>query len=306
MRRSHEDFEGHFVVCIDNPGSFRGGAVLPVEGDRWQVTLAGVHGDAPPGTDEGVGAFAASLSTPAVGQLIARCERLSDIATYRFPSSQRRHYEKVRDLLPGLVMLGDASSSFDPIYGQGMTSSALQAAALAETVSRVGVAAADLPSALPPQGCSHHRRSVAHRRRRGLRPPCDRGSEAAGHGAAQRLRAAGGAGVALLGARRAVLQPGAPAQPTRRQRSRTRRSSLGCCGRRGARPSRPEPRCVTLAWALAAHLTSVWQPWPGGRPPGSRMGRTASWVGGGRGARPPRRTAYVGGRRHRPERGHRC
>ena len=145
MRRTPEDFEGHFVVCIENPGSFRGGAVLPVEGDRWQVTLAGVHGDAPPATDDGVAAFAASLPTPAVGQLIARCDRLSDIATYRFPSSQRRHYEKVRDLLPGLVMLGDASSSFDPIYGQGMTSSALQAAALAGTVSRVGVAAADLP-----------------------------------------------------------------------------------------------------------------------------------------------------------------
>ncbi len=146
MRRSHEDFEGHFVVCINNPGSFRGGAVLPVEGDRWQVTVAGVHGDVPPTTDEGIAAFAASLPTPAVAQLIDRCERLSDIATYRFASSQRRHYEKVRDLLPGLVMLGDASSSFDPIYGQGMTSSALQAAALAETVSRVGVAAADLPT----------------------------------------------------------------------------------------------------------------------------------------------------------------
>ena len=145
MRRSPDDFEGQFLVCIENPGSFRGGAVLPVEGNRWQVTLAGVHGDAPLPTDEGVTTFAASLSTPAAGQLIARCERLSDIATYRFPSSRRRHYEKVRALPPGLVTLGDASSSFDPIYGQGMTSAALQAAALAETVSRVGIAAADLP-----------------------------------------------------------------------------------------------------------------------------------------------------------------
>jgi len=145
MRRSPDDFEGHFVVCIENPGSFRAGAVLPVEGDRWQVTLAGVHGDAPPADDEGIAAFAASLPTPVVGQLIARCARLSDVSTYRFPSSQRRHYEKVRDLLPGLVMLGDASSSFDPIYGQGMTSSALQAAALGEVASRVGVGSHDLP-----------------------------------------------------------------------------------------------------------------------------------------------------------------
>jgi 2-polyprenyl-6-methoxyphenol hydroxylase-like FAD-dependent oxidoreductase len=145
MRRSPGDLEGHFVVCIDNPGSFRGGAVLPVEGNRWQVTLAGVHGDAPPATDEGIAAFAASLPTPAVGQLIARCDRLSEVSTYRFPSSQRRHYEKVRHLLPGFVVLGDASSSFDPIYGQGMTASALQAAALGEVASRVGVAAEDLP-----------------------------------------------------------------------------------------------------------------------------------------------------------------
>lgn len=145
MRRSADDFEGHFVVCIDSPCSFRVGGVLPVEGDRWQVTLAGVHGDVPPTTDEGLAAFAASLPTPAVAQLIDRCERLSDVSTYRFPSSQRRHYEKVRDLLPGLVMLGDASSSFDPVYGQGMTSSALQAAALGEVASLAGVAAADLP-----------------------------------------------------------------------------------------------------------------------------------------------------------------
>ena len=38
MRRSPEDFEGHFVVCIENPGSFRGGGGAarrgrPVAGD---------------------------------------------------------------------------------------------------------------------------------------------------------------------------------------------------------------------------------------------------------------------------------
>ena len=145
MRRTPGDFEGQFLVCFDNPGSFRAGAALPVEGDRWQVTLAGVHGDVPPATDDGIAAFAASLPSPAVGQLIAHCERLSETATYRFPSSQRRHYEKVPHLLPGLVTLGDASSSFDPIYGQGMASSALQAAALGEVAGRLGVTSPDLP-----------------------------------------------------------------------------------------------------------------------------------------------------------------
>ncbi|MFI5707767.1 NAD(P)/FAD-dependent oxidoreductase [Kribbella sp. NPDC051620] len=144
MRRSPGDFEGDFIACVDNPGSFRGGSVLPVEGERWQVTLAGVHGDAPPGDEEGVRAFADSLPSPVVGQLIGRCEWLSEVATYRFPSSQRRHFEKTQ-MPQGLVVLGDAASSFDPIYGQGMSSAALQAAALEKVVQAVGVLSPELP-----------------------------------------------------------------------------------------------------------------------------------------------------------------
>ena len=145
LRRSPGDFEGMLLVSIENPGTFRGGAVVPVEGDRWQVTLSGVHGDVPPTSDAEIERFAASLSTPAVAQLIRHCERVSDIETYRFPSSRRRHYEKVHALPAGFVTVGDASSSFDPIYGQGMTSSALQAAALGDVVARTGIGSDDLP-----------------------------------------------------------------------------------------------------------------------------------------------------------------
>ena len=145
LRRSPGDFEGLLLLSIENPGSFRGGAVVPVEGDRWQVTLSGVHGDVPPATDPEIRDYAATLSSPAIAQLIAHCERVSDIEVYRFPSSQRRHHEKVAALPAGLVTLGDAASSFDPIYGQGMTSAALQAAALGDVAGREGVLSDDLP-----------------------------------------------------------------------------------------------------------------------------------------------------------------
>jgi 2-polyprenyl-6-methoxyphenol hydroxylase-like FAD-dependent oxidoreductase len=146
LPRSAEDFEGTFLVCgTSPPTSFRSGAVLPVEGDRWMVTLAGVHGDVPGTTEDQLLGFARSLLSPSVAQLLERAGPLSSVATYRFPSSQRRHYEKVRRLLPGFVTLGDAACSFNPIYGQGMACSALQADALGDTVREVGVLSEQLP-----------------------------------------------------------------------------------------------------------------------------------------------------------------
>ena len=147
MRRLPGDFEGTFSLC-QQEGTLRGSAVAPVEpdegGDRWQVTTMGVHGDVPPGDREGLLAFAGSLPSPTAAQLLEQCEWLSPIETYRFPSSQRRHFEKA-DLLPGLVFVGDASCSFDPVYGQGMASATLQAVALATESARGGVGADSLP-----------------------------------------------------------------------------------------------------------------------------------------------------------------
>ena len=146
LPRSAADWEGSFFVCgTSPPASYRAGAVLPVEGDRWMVTLAGVHGDVPGTTDEEVLAFAHSLSSPAVAQLIETLGPLSSVASYRFPSSQRRHYEKAPRLLSGFITLGDAACSFDPIYGQGMACAALQAAALGDAVRELGVRSEELP-----------------------------------------------------------------------------------------------------------------------------------------------------------------
>ncbi|WP_426564798.1 FAD-dependent oxidoreductase [Angustibacter sp. McL0619] len=146
LARAPDDLDGGFLVCGPTPPtSFRIGAVLPVEGGRWQVTLAGVHGEVPPTDDEGFLAFARSLLSPAVAQLVERCERVAPIEHYRFPASRRRHYEKVPALLPGLVVLGDAACSFDPVYGQGMSCAALQAAALGDLLATVPAGSPDLP-----------------------------------------------------------------------------------------------------------------------------------------------------------------
>ena len=146
LTRSADDFEGSFVVCATSPPtSYRGGVALPVEGGRWMVTLAGVHGDVPPTDEQGFRDFAGSLLSPTVGQLLDRCEPVSPIVAYRFPSSQRRHFERAPRLLSRFVAVGDAACSFNPVYGQGMACAALQAAALGDVLATVGPGSPELP-----------------------------------------------------------------------------------------------------------------------------------------------------------------
>ncbi|MGH7839586.1 MAG: hypothetical protein ACREQC_17425, partial [Candidatus Binataceae bacterium] len=117
------------------PSQPSGGGIFEIENDVWHVSLAGRFGQYPPTDEAGFFAFAKALASPRLYQLIKDAERLDGITHHRFPTSIQRHYERMLAFPEGFVIIGDAICSFNPIYGQGMTSAALQVRAFQQLLA---------------------------------------------------------------------------------------------------------------------------------------------------------------------------
>ncbi len=122
-------------ISIANPGPGKVARIAgftPIEGDRWTVLVSGYDDDRP-GRDAGefrdrcVGDF-----PPEFGEVATTAEQVGDVITYHQADSRRRDFHKLRRFPARLVAAGDAVASFNPVYGQGMTSATLHASALSE------------------------------------------------------------------------------------------------------------------------------------------------------------------------------
>jgi 2-polyprenyl-6-methoxyphenol hydroxylase-like FAD-dependent oxidoreductase len=123
------DWQGVYVQPAP-PSHGRGGALFPVEGNRWILTLAGYGRDYPPGDESGFMEFARGLRTRVIYEAIKEAEPVSPVFTYRATENRLRHYEQMSRPVEGFIVLGDAACAFNPVYAQGMTMAALSASTL--------------------------------------------------------------------------------------------------------------------------------------------------------------------------------
>ncbi|MFD8376410.1 NAD(P)/FAD-dependent oxidoreductase [Streptomyces sp. NPDC059688] len=124
------------IVVQATPESPRFGIMVPVEENRWAVCLGGL--EAPPTTVDGFLSYAGTLRSLAIDESISLADPLSSVRGNRPKMGRLLRFDQNRAGVNGLIVLGDALCSTNPIYSLGMSMAAMQARALAYVLVRYG------------------------------------------------------------------------------------------------------------------------------------------------------------------------
>lgn len=133
FRTGNSDPDVNPIVAMNTLGteSDNGGVMIQIEGARWMIMLGGYVENRPGRTPEDF-IRVCRQEFPAVFGRVAGHEMIDDVRTYRHAESMRRDFYALARMPARLIAMGDAVSSFNPIYGQGMSSAALHASCLSE------------------------------------------------------------------------------------------------------------------------------------------------------------------------------
>jgi len=119
--------------------------ILPIEGDRFLLTLASWGGRMLPADHESFAALCGRLRSPIVAEALAISKPISAIFHRKGMQNIWKHYEKGR-APAGFVAMADAVCAFNPVYAQGMTSASVCAQILGRLVAEMAPTDSNFPA----------------------------------------------------------------------------------------------------------------------------------------------------------------
>jgi 2-polyprenyl-6-methoxyphenol hydroxylase-like FAD-dependent oxidoreductase len=119
-----------------SPAFPRGAAIRPIDNGRHIIVCNGMMREYPPSDLDSMREYLARLPMPVFSRALEKATVRSELRTYQMPGNQRRYWERLRRRPERFVALGDAVASFNPLFGQGMSTAAVGGTTLVRVLAQ--------------------------------------------------------------------------------------------------------------------------------------------------------------------------
>lgn len=136
LRMPHAALHENLVIVTPEPSRPAMFAAFACENDTWLAAVGTMAGTEPPSRWSELLDFASDFAPAHVLAVLRDAEPIGGVNQHRLPSNRWRRYDKMTATPDGLLVVGDAICSFNPIYGQGMTVAAIEAEVLRDLLRR--------------------------------------------------------------------------------------------------------------------------------------------------------------------------